>query len=359
MRAFWQILVGLGAFVVAIADVPEGLRPWQPWAVLAIGVAAIALATRRRSRPTGAVLALLALVIVAVGAELLDQPGHVSFGHSVVVALLIADVVRFERLPIAAGVGAAALMTAVVTEGLADGRGPGDVVFVAMMWAFAASTALAVRWRTAAVVSRDERVRARERERIARELHDVVAHHVSAIAITAEGARTLVGTNIAAVDRSLHAINTAAVTALDEMHDMVSILRDGEGSAPPRRLDALEEALATDGPVRVHITIGAVSDEPPSAVTAAVYRIAQEAVTNARRHARNPSCVTVDVRSDGDDLVLTVVDDGEGAPLRSGGGFGLDGMIERAEILGGRCVAGPHRSGGWGVEARIPTERDR
>ena len=352
------IATGAVALLVGVADVPEGLRPWQPWTVVAVLVAVIALVVRQRSRPYGAALALAALVGVAVGAEVVGEPGHLSFGHFAIVALLVADVARHERLPVVASVGAASLVTAVVTEGLADDRGPGDVVFVAMMWAFAASTALAVRWRSAATVTRDERVRAAERERIARELHDVVAHHVSAIAVTAEGARTLVDTDRAAVDRSLDAISTAAVTALGEMHDMVSILRDGKGSAAPMRLDALVDALATDGPPSVSVTIGDPRVEPPSAVAAAVYRIAQEAVTNSLRHARDVAEVKVDVRFGEADLIVTIVDDGHGTSSRSGVGFGLDGMTERAEILGGTCTAGPQPSGGWRVDARIPMERN-
>lgn len=351
------IALGVLSCLVVFADVPEGLRMWQPWTTAAAVVALIALFTRRRSRPIGAIVALVALTIVATGAQLVDEAGQVSFGHFAIIAFLIADVARHEPTPVVAGIGMASLVAATVTEGLADDRGLGDVVFVAMMWAFAASTAIAIRWRSAATITRDEHVRAEERERIARELHDVVAHHVAAIALTAEGARTVVDTDTARVDRSLAAINAAASTALDEMHTMVSILRDSRGSSAPMRLDALADSLDADEPLRVCVEVEPECGEPSAAVTSAIHRIAQEAVTNCRRHARDATEVAVNVRCHDRDLVVTVVDDGHGSHSRSTLGFGLSGMTERAEILGGTCTAGPQPSGGWKVEARVPLDR--
>ncbi len=336
---------------------PEGIDTWQPWTTAAAAIAAIALASRHRSRPFGAIVALAALAGIGIGAEIVGEPGHISFGHHAVIALLISDVARHCRLPTVGGVVAVSMLTAALSEGLADDRGPADIAFVAMMWAFAASAALALRWRQAASNARDERVKTEERERLARELHDTVAHHVSAIALTAEGARGLVSSDPDMVDRSLGAINEAAVGALDEMREMVEILRDGAGASPPMRLDALADSLSSNDHPRVVVSVAPQEREPPSAVAAAVHRIAREAVTNSRRHAKDVTAVAVDVTRDSSDLVLTVIDDGRGTAMRSRDGFGVDGMVERAELLGGSCQAGPADAGGWKVEARIPVER--
>jgi signal transduction histidine kinase len=92
----------------------------------------------------------------------------------------------------------------------------------------------------------------------------------------------------------------------------------------------------------------------PESVAAAAYRLVQESVTNARRHARRASRIDVTVRAGDDAVTVEVVDDGERATVRGDVGFGIAGMVERAEGLGGTCVAGPRAGGGWAVTAVLP-----
>lgn len=356
MRIVRSSMVGAVALVVAAADVPEGVDAWQPWALLLALLTAAALASRNRSRPFGAVASLAMTIAFAVAAEIVGEPGQIPFGVFVVIALLIADVAFHEPARVVAGVVALAAVAAVLGEGLAAWRGASDVAFVAMLWAWAGAVAVAVRWRRQATDARDDRVRMLERERIARDLHDVVAHHVSAIALTAEGARGLVGIDDTTVRASLGSIHTTSATALDEMRRMVAILRSDDEAQPSMRLADVAASVITHGPPEVMVTIADEVNEPPAHIVAGVSRIVQEAVTNSRRHARDASAINVDMHRCEGDLVVSVVDDGRGPTGRSSGGYGLVGIRERVEVLGGSCRVGPGKSGGWFVEARLPLD---
>ena len=202
-------------------------------------------------------------------------------------------------------------------------------------------------------------LRSRERAELARELHDTVAHHVSAIAVQAQARRVVAATRPDAAVEALGVIEEEATRALEEMRTMVGALRHGDPAdlLPQqgiRDLPRLERQGGVTGP-RVAVTIAGGLDEVRPSVDAACYRLAQEAVTNALRHARQASAV--EVRVDGDDkhVRVTVVDDGRGATsTASGPGFGLVGMAERAKLLGGTFEAGPRSGGGWAVAATFP-----
>ncbi|MGI9119368.1 MAG: sensor histidine kinase [Acidimicrobiales bacterium] len=198
----------------------------------------------------------------------------------------------------------------------------------------------------------------REREQLARELHDTVAHHVSGIAIQAQAGRTLASSNPTAAVEALTVIEGAASRTLADMRLMVSVLRAGEepSLAPPPRVGDIGR-LAEDGhdslPVEVRLS-GVLGDLRPS-VEAAVYRIAQESITNARRHARHATGITVSIAGTGGRVLVTVSDDGDSRP--GGGrssGYGLVGMRERASLLGGTLDAGPGPDRGWTVTASLP-----
>jgi signal transduction histidine kinase len=198
-----------------------------------------------------------------------------------------------------------------------------------------------------------------ERARIARELHDVVAHHVSMVAVQAETARlTTPGMPPEGRDR-LAAIGDTARDALTEMRRLLGVLRadvDGEAERAPQpgldRLDALvEEARAAGTTVRV-----AVHGQPvalPPGVDLTAYRIVQEALTNARRHAPG-AAVDVDVAFRDDAVSVRVRDDGPGPASGGDGGHGLVGMHERVAMVGGRLRVGPADGGGFAVEADLP-----
>ncbi|MFD0554236.1 sensor histidine kinase [Streptomyces rectiviolaceus] len=202
-----------------------------------------------------------------------------------------------------------------------------------------------------------------ERARIARELHDVVAHHISMIAVQAETARlTTPGLPAVGAERFL-AIGDTARTALTEMRRLLGVLReDAGGSAPDRRpqpgLEQLGELVdeardASAAAVRL-IVEGPVRPLDPGLELTA-YRIVQEALTNTRRHAPG-AAVDVELRYTRDALRLRVRDNGPSPHTAKGldAGHGLVGMRERAAMVGGELRAGPARRGGFLIEATFP-----
>jgi signal transduction histidine kinase len=222
----------------------------------------------------------------------------------------------------------------------------------ALLWthpaviAAAATLGLAMRYRAREKARELDRARLRERERIARDLHDTVAHHVSAMAIRAATARPETAAE------ALLQIEAEAARALTEMRAVVRVLRDEDTDRPYLTELALLAAPVHDGPP-VDLAIDGNLDNLPPAVGAALFRLAQEAVTNARRHAHHATRIEVRVAADDTSVHLRVTDDGD---VRGGDrqGFGLTGMRERAILLGGVCTAGPNPGRGWSVTATLP-----
>lgn len=203
-----------------------------------------------------------------------------------------------------------------------------------------------------------------ERVRIARDLHDVVAHHVSSIGIQATGARRVLASDPEAAATALGTIESSSRQAVSQMHQLVGLLRagddDAEGVRPPQPgLDDLPSLADPDGSptIAVHV-VGDPSGVTP-AVGLTIYRVAQEAVTNARRHA-NARRVTITLRHVGPEVELEVIDDGRGSAASDGGdasgGFGLSGIRERVAVLDGVCDIGDRPQGGFRVRVRMPKE---
>jgi signal transduction histidine kinase len=185
-----------------------------------------------------------------------------------------------------------------------------------------------------------------------------VAHHVSAIAIQAQAAQVVGHANPDAVHAALGVIESEASRALSEMRAMVGTLREGTPPAlTPQKGTADLEQLTTSGATAPQVTVskmGDVTGLPPS-VDAAVFRIAQESVTNALRHSRGATTIDVSLVGDEDVVRLRVANDGEPlVPGESEAGFGLVGMAERVALLGGTFEAGPRQDGGWLVSAILP-----
>jgi signal transduction histidine kinase len=200
-----------------------------------------------------------------------------------------------------------------------------------------------------------------ERARIARELHDVVAHHMSMIAVQAETARYRIKEVPEAVSAEFGAISDAARDALSDMRRLLGVLRNDEAAAraPQPQIEGITELIDTarNAGVPVDYSLDGAVDGIPPAVGVCAYRIVQEALSNATRHAPGAS-VSVRVHRDRDALHLTITN-GPGrslAPLHEdpGPGHGLTGMRERAVLLGGALTAGPGRAGGFSVSAVLP-----
>ena len=201
-----------------------------------------------------------------------------------------------------------------------------------------------------------------ERARIARELHDVVAHHISMIAVQAETARMTTPGLSATGAKRLAAIGDTARAALTEMRRLLGVLRE---DAPPDTVELrpqpglqelnelLDQARYASGSAgRLILTGSPVALDP--GVELAAYRIVQEALTNARRHAPGAG-VDVELRYQDHALMLRIRDNGPGPPVEAAvGGHGLSGMRERAAAVGGELRSGPATGGGFLVEATLP-----
>jgi signal transduction histidine kinase len=201
-----------------------------------------------------------------------------------------------------------------------------------------------------------------ERARIARELHDVVAHHISMVAVQAETARLAVPGMPAAGAERLLAIGDTARAALTEMRRLLGVLReDAEAEAtwrpqPGLRLHELNELLDESREASgsgTRLILRGVPVELDPGVELAAYRIVQEALTNARRHAPG-AAVDVELHYTDDALLLAVRDNGPGPPGGETAGHGLSGMRERAAAVGGELRTGPAPGGGFLVQARLP-----
>lgn len=201
-----------------------------------------------------------------------------------------------------------------------------------------------------------------ERARIARELHDVVAHHVSVMVVQSAGARRVIDVDPALARQALEAVEIAGRTALAEMRRMLEVLRtDDSGVGPQPGLADLDRLIAQvrDAGLPVEFKLDGTMRELPVGMDLAVYRIVQEALTNAVKHAGKASAV-VTARFAPESFEIEIVDDGRGAaaPLLdgSGGGHGLIGMRERVGLYAGELQTGPVFGGGYRVWAAFPLD---
>jgi signal transduction histidine kinase len=216
--------------------------------------------------------------------------------------------------------------------------------------------------RTSALeLERDEKARVavvEERTRIARELHDVVAHAISVIVVQARGGRRVLDEEPDDAREAFDVIERAGEQALVEMRRLLEILRDdGEevGLAPQPSLSRIGELAAslTSAGLPVEVTVEGDAVELPPGIDVSAYRIVQEALTNALKHA-GPARAKVVVRYRPDELELEVLDDGAGTGNGGGSGHGLAGIRERVDVYGGALESGRRREGGYALRARLP-----
>lgn len=356
-RRVWRDWVLIA--VLETAAVLEGiLRPdvtWRP-IVTALCMALIPSLLWRRTHPLAVIVVVFgAITVVDVLAPVTpDDP--VGLYATAFVLLLPYALARW-------GSGRHIVIGLAVTIGLHVVRtlvhlNVGDMVIGMPFLLLPALLGLAVRYQLSSRARELEQVTMREREQLARELHDTVAHHVSAIVIQAQAGRVTAGVRPEAALEALRVIESEASLTLAEMRDIVGTLRTGEAAElVPHRGVADLPALAglAGGSPLVDIRVSGDMDDLRPSVGAAVYRLAQESITNAVRHARHATRVDVHVVGDADAVRLTVVDDGDPtSAARSPFGYGIVGMKERAALLGGTLEAGPDPGRGWTVSAVLP-----
>jgi len=353
----------LGGIVTAVIVVSAlaAAGPHREYWPLGLGVGLAICATVLTGRSRVRVLAVSLVLLVAAGiAGALWPPAAALFGDGLVGLLVLgAAAVRTlpPRLAVLVGVAGTAAVAAAVTvntSGLFEHR----TVFALtglIAWDAALAVGLWLRYLDRRQREAIAAVRQDERLELARELHDVVAHHVTGIVVQAQAAQFT-----GQPGQALGSIETAGLETLAAIRQLVGLLRDPDdtpGMAPgPEPISDLVERFARHGPA-VDLRL---PDRPPGGwppeVASTVYRIVQEALTNIARHAPAARSVAVTVTHQGQQVLVEITDDAPApaAARRPAGGYGLVGMRERVEALGGRLRAGPRPGAGWEVAASLP-----
>ena len=204
---------------------------------------------------------------------------------------------------------------------------------------------------------------AAERARIAREMHDVIAHSISVMVIQADGASFTVETDAERAKRAMQAIGTTGRQALAEMRRMLGVLREGDGQAvlaPQPGVDQLSELVGQmrNTGLPVELAVSGTTVTLPGGMELAVYRIVQEALTNVMKHAGPSAKAWVELHYGDQTVEVRVRDDGRGATFSDGRGHGLLSMRERAAVYGGHVSAEPVPGGGFEVIARLRVKEE-
>ncbi|GAA3113319.1 sensor histidine kinase [Streptosporangium carneum] len=337
-----------------------GAGYWQVGCASGATVCVIAL-MRRRDRAWAAVAGLAVAAVAVVAARFVHLPAEPSPAMTLGLSVLVGSAVR--ALPTLPACAVAAGGLAVVVGGLLTAHTSSGVPPVTALngagWLAALVIGLCLRLLAARGLAAVKEVRRDERLRLARELHDVAAHHITGIVLQSQAARLLARKQPERLDDALEGIEAAGSDALAAMRRLVGLLRDADDAAlatlGAERLSDLVERF--DGPaVRLRLPGDEEESGWPPEVASTVHRIVQEALTNVSRHAPHARSVLVDVSRDRDAVVVEVVDDAPPVPLRRRlrGGYGLVGMRERLEALGGTLRAGPRPGAGWSVRATVP-----
>lgn len=378
--------VAVSALVVLVSLAAAVNQPGG-WAATTVGLGMAVALLFRRTHPSAVTVAVAALALIQVIAEW----GPLIYDVAVLIALY--SVVKYGRR-LRDGVLAGAVAAVGVLLGAAQTPGVVSWWVTALWYALVTGAvwlvALNVRTRRLYVLSLEERATTLEREReaesraavaeertrIARELHDVVAHSMAVMIVQADGARFMLDRDPEQARTAVKVVADTGRQALEEMRRLVGVLRDAGPAVgadglvvaadPEHRRLALAELpdlLARFGEAGLRIR-STVTGEPPAlppGLELTVYRVVQEALTNALKHAGVGAGVEVVLAYTAEAVVVRVVDDGRGRPLVSptpSGGHGLLGMRERVTVYDGSLTAGTRPAGGWQVEVRLPLPSD-
>ena len=374
------VLLGFVDLLLFVADQFAELPELPPWYVaVPVNIAMVAPLVFRRKSPLWS--AYVVLVVSIVHATLMLGISSVAG-----LAMSIYSVVVYAgRRQGAVFVGAVIVSSAVQLA-----LGPSDELFISVLFL---AFGIALCWTLGEFVGarraydvevearlhlleteRDQATRiavAEERGRIARELHDVVAHAVSVMVVQADGASYAIESNPELAQRALQTISETGRGALGELRRLLDVLRSDDADGEPRvpqpdahALAELADRMRTSG-VPVELETDDLGDLP-AGVSLGIYRIVQESLTNTLKHAGRGATAAVRVHRTGDLVEVLVSDDGAGrvpqlavSSQRLPGGNGLIGMRERAHVYGGTLDVGPAPGGGWQVRAALPVRLDK
>lgn len=370
------LLLGVGLLVLLdlFTTQQEGGPGRAALAKLALSVTALPAVALRRRWPVASMAAMVAVVLItSLGRQELGADGYgywyPVFAPIAALGALATPVIRRQPVAVAIAAGVAGAVAVLSLTDVAND----STELILLVVLFGGTYVIGV---GAGVYLRDldrqrhlaaETARLDERMDLARELHDLVAHYVTGIVVQAQAARVVADRDPAAAGEALDRIEGAGKDALGAMRRLVGSLRDDDGApvAPPVGLAGLDDLVGTSGTLGLAVELTIDDDAHhrlPGAVAASTHRIVQEALTNVRRHAVDAGRARVDVRVDGGTLVVTVDDDGRqpvgGHRTDPRRGYGLVGMQERAQALGGTLTAGPldPPAHGWRVQARLPLD---
>lgn len=355
-RLDWLLVGAVTAAVLVEGVVRPGLA-WRPL-VTVLGLSLVPALLWRRSHPLVAALVGWGVAGLLSVLQLTEQAGDLDLYSMLVVLILLYALVRWgsgrEMV-----LGTVYVAVVVALGMYASSAGWAEVFGGSALLLLIVALAAVFRYRADLWQRQQREIRNQERVALARELHDTVAHHVSAIAVQAQAGGVVAGAQPEKAAEVLAAIESEASRTLAEMRSMVRVLREEEAVAYSPQLGVADlPALARpDTTPTVEVSLAGAFDQLSQPVDAALYRLAQESLTNAVRHARSATRVGIDVCREGDAVRLLVSDDGQTEPGSvPAPGFGLLGMAERAHLLGGSFRAGPGPEGGWVVEAVLPVE---
>ncbi len=353
--------VGLAAAVAGA--VAAALQVDGPWAIAGGALLGASLGVLRGAPRLGFGLAVAGTALAGAEGSIPDGPMLLLLVASFGIGLYAG---RVEGV-----VAVAALFVADLTHALSADDWVPSVMFPVVFWAagraLRAHEVVARRLKERAAELAEEReayaqlsVRY-ERARIAAELHDIVAHSVSVMVIQASAARRSLAARPAEAAAMLENVERTGRQTMDELRQVLGVLRDQTGgvqAVPLPTLDDLPALVESAGGLPVRLAVTGVPERVPAGVAVSGYRIVQEALTNANRHAGPGATVDVRVTCSASDVEILVIDDGRGASTShsSSTGYGLVGMQERATAAGGTFHSGPRRGGGWRVSATIPLQ---
>ncbi|MGW4774915.1 sensor histidine kinase [Nocardia sp. NPDC004278] len=359
------LLVGMTS---GIGSMPE---------IAGFGVAATAPLIVRRRLPLAVLVAVSAVLCAAALADVRFTPWVSNTGPVIGVAVLTVADMRPRRESIIATVVATIAMC--VAGSIAFHLYPDqDQDFVQPLIALPAwligdmlrtrrayQCSLADQERQRAAEA-ERRIRAEERLRVSRDVHDLISHTLSMVAVRSGVARLLIDENPSETRRALSAIETASRSALTELRAVLSQIREpGQRDEPAEpglaEVADLVDGLRHDG-LMVEYQVLGTSVDYPALLQTTVYRIVQEALTNVVKHARTDRAY-IEIRHVPGELAVSITDDGPRAAMpaeidSSGSGLGLEGMRQRVSLFGGRFESGPRAAGGFAVTASFPIDRD-
>ena len=371
-----KLVDGVLALVLTLVGAGSGLGPGRHRIALVFILLLVIPVVFRRKNPTAA----FAAAVAAGALEIIVGAGPVGSDFAIVVLLYTVAAYRPRRVSVPALI-TCLLGSAVAVAAWAPRIGTLDQIFVGSVM-FGGTALIAwvlgdsMHYRRGYLIALEDRAArleaerdaqaqvaaAAERARIARELHDVIAHNVSVMVVQADGAGYALQADPERARQALAAISRTGRQALTEMRRLLGVLRDGDesaGLAPQPGLDQLRELIdqARAAGMSVSLTLEGTARPLDEGAELAAYRVVQESLTNTRKHGGLAVAAAVTLKYAEGGLLVQVTDDGRGVPAAepaTATGHGLTGMRERIAMYGGTVQAGPLPGGGFQVSALLP-----